>query len=378
MSWAGVNCSSVSLTNQQPLTRKKNKMATKKNKKHMKVPAIDVSQLKKIVTALNEGDGVLKLEREDPLLLLRRAGSQRAIGEFFKKFFEKSGLQSSKLDKLILKRRTELKDIIKKQEADAKSSIASQYNIFNGALQSRRKCFEVMTGAFTSSLVTLDKPFLIWEWPHPELDIFIDSHTESANSFVTVYVDKKHGADDTQFKFHFLWTNESDAWSLVNVTTSLILNGFCIANADLGFFSGDSVRLLLEAHLNLMRWSGWPPDPNGKPADQTYEPIRQAAQLQNVVDWSVAGYGIFGGGPPGYNYQRQVFMMAPFDLSYRLFPIPPRGVAIFEVSLRIMYWIEDGKDDSLVLANFFDRIFCPWVQLEVLTPTATMPLNIPL
>jgi hypothetical protein len=68
----------------------------------------------------------------------------------------------------------------------------------------------------------------------------------------------------------------------------------------------------------------------------------------------------------------------PIDLSYRLF-VPPRGVAIFEVSLRILYWIEDGNDDSLVLANFFDRIFCPWVQLEVLTPMATVPpLNIPL
>jgi len=343
------------------------------------MPAIDVSQLKKIVTALNENDASLKLEREDPLLLVRRAGSQRAIGEFLKKFFEKSGLQSSKLDRLILNRRTELKDIIKKQEADAKSSIASQYNIFNGALQSRRKAFEIMTGAFASSLVTLDKPFLIWESPHPELDIFIDSHTESANSFVTVYIDKKHGGDDTQFKFHFLWTNESDAWSLVNVSTSLILNGFCIVNADLGLFSGDDVRLFMEANLYVMRWSGWPPDPNGKPADQTYEPIRQASQFQNVVNWSVAGFGYFGGGPPGYNYQRQVFTATPFDLSYRLFPIPPRGVAIFEVSLRIKYGIQDGNDDSLVLANFFDRIFCPWVQLEVLTPTATVPpLNIPL
>ena len=139
----------------------------------------------------------------------------------------------------------------------------------------------------------------------PELDI-LSTHTESANSFVTVYW-KKHGGDDTQFKFHFLWTNESDAWSLVNVSTSLILNGFCIANADLGYVDGDSVKLFMQANLYLMRWSGWPPDPNGKPADQTYEPIRQNSQGQNVVNWYVAGYGYFGGGPPGYNYQRQVF-----------------------------------------------------------------------
>jgi hypothetical protein len=225
---------------------------------------------------------------------------------------------------------------------------------------------------FTPPLVTLDKPFLIWQWPHPELDILLGSQIESLNSFITVYVDKKNGADDTQFKFHFLWTNESDAWSLVNVATSLIFNGFCIINADLGIFDGDNVKLLMEARLNLMRWSGWPPDPNGKPADETYEPIGQASQGQAVFSHLVEGNGILGGGPPGYSYQRQVFTATPFDLSYQLFPVPPGAVAIFEVSLRIMYYIDDGNDDSYVLANFFDRIICPSVQLQVLTSTDTM------
>ena len=48
--------------------------------------------------------------------------------------------------------------------------------------------FSSLTTPFTSSFVTLDKPFLIWQLPHPELDVFIESHIESMNSSVKVLV----------------------------------------------------------------------------------------------------------------------------------------------------------------------------------------------
>jgi hypothetical protein len=111
------------------------------------------------------------------------------------------------------------------------------------------------------------------------------------------------------------------------------------------------------------RRNGWPPDPNGKPADQTYQPVKQLSQSQVVTNLIAGGLGIFG---TDWLYQRQVFPGSTFDLSYQLFPVPPGGVAIFEVSLQIRYGIQDGNNDSYVLANFFDRIFCPSVQLQVL------------
>jgi hypothetical protein len=91
-----------------------------------------------------------------------------------------------------------------------------------------------------------------------------------------------------------------------------------------------------------------------------------------VFNKNVVGFGYFGGGPPGYDYQRQVFTATPFDLSYQYFPVPPGAVAIFEVSLQLIYGIEGGNDDSYVLANFFDRIFCPSVTLEVIPPPNMM------
>ncbi len=330
--------------------------------------AIDIAQLKKFVTALNQNDASLQLEQEDPSLPFRRAASQRAIAGFLQKFFSKLGLKSSKVDKLIRDHNAEVKDIIKKQESDAASYIASKHNILADALQARLKTLEFMTGPFTSSFVILDTPFLIWEYPHPVEDIFLGSHIERAKSWIKVTVGKYHGADDTQFKFHFLWTNDTDSWSHVNVTTSLILNGVCLASSDSGFQDGGYCKLLVVAHLNLMRWAGWPRQ-NGKPADGTYEPIWQTSQWQTLVDFDVAGYGLLSGGHLP-SFQKSTFAMSPVDLSHRLFAIPPRGVAIFEVSLQIRYSIDD--DPSLVTAYFFDGVFCPWVQLEVLAPAGTI------
>jgi hypothetical protein len=336
---------------------------------------IDETKLKTVVATLFDRDASSKLEPDNLTRLLHRTASRRASMELFKNFFERLGLKPAELDRLLQNHRAEMKAFVQKQEAEAKSVVAANHHALNDALQSLSDLAAVMADSPADSLVTfvtLDKPFLIWQFPHPQLDIWIDSHIESLKNYITVYVDKKSGYDTTFFKFHFLWTNESETWSLVNVGTSLIFNGFCIINADHGIVDGDDVNLFLKAELKLMRWHGWPPDVDGKPADGTYQPYQQLSQHQIVWNKDVYGLGYFGGGQPGYDYQRQVFTATPFGLSYQYFPVPPGGVAIFEVSLQLSYGIDGGNDDSYVLANFYDRIFCPSVILEVINTTGTM------
>ncbi len=52
------------------------------------------------------------------------------------------------------------------------------------AVAARGHALELLAQPFTSSFVTLDKPFLIWELPHPNLDIFRDSSIEPFASWV--------------------------------------------------------------------------------------------------------------------------------------------------------------------------------------------------
>ena len=39
------------------------------------------------------------------------------------------------------------------------------------AIDARRKALSILSRPFTSTFVTLDEPFLIWELPNPNLDI---------------------------------------------------------------------------------------------------------------------------------------------------------------------------------------------------------------
>ena len=43
------------------------------------------------------------------------------------------------------------------------------------AISARAVSLELLSAPFTTSWVTLDTPFLIWQPPHPNLDIFLDS-----------------------------------------------------------------------------------------------------------------------------------------------------------------------------------------------------------
>ena len=110
--------------------------------------AIDETELKKVVTALNEKDASLKLEPDNAARLLHRMASRRASTALFKDFFERSGLKTAELDKLLQNHRAEMKAFIKKQEAEAKSLVASNNVALSDALHSRSNALKILTGPF--------------------------------------------------------------------------------------------------------------------------------------------------------------------------------------------------------------------------------------
>src|SRR5262249_2571914 len=123
----------------------------------------------------------------------------------------------------------------------------------------------LLAGPFQTQLVALDEPFLIWQYPYPQLDIFIDSGMAPNNSFVKIKVDHAHSRSfkdpEYRFVFHFLWTNPSRFAVVVKASTSLIFNGFCTAEADTALTGGDQTYLDLGASHRMWRWRGWGDDP---------------------------------------------------------------------------------------------------------------------
>ena len=227
----------------------------------------------------------------------------------------------------------------------------------------------VLGAPFIPSIVSLDKPFLIWQLPNPQLNIFIDSQVHSMNSFVRVRVDDPTASNSTRFVFFFLWSNNTDSFAVLNIRSSLIVNGGCSVQAKSGIFSGAVETLDINASLAIIRWFGWGTDPvTDTSNDQTAHPDSQATHRQTIASLRAEGGHIF----QSASFKSQSFSFEPFALSHRQLVVPNRASVVFHVSLELSYDPEDGLDlENNIDVDFSERgnaVFCPNLEIEVLTP----------
>jgi hypothetical protein len=297
------------------------------------------------------------------------------IQKILKSYFDKTGLDTDTLNKLTADRQTERRKLFEKQVADSAKNLNKAQIDFRQAMETQREALQLLATPYQSTFITLDKPFLIWQIPHPELDIFIDSHIEPLNSSVKISAHKHAGGDSTSFTFYFLWQNPSEFAAVVNVKTSLVLNGFCQVIAASGFFSGHANFLDLRARLDLLRNGGWGTDPTtGVSNNQTLFPSQP---IQRIKLLQAKGGDLLSQLSGDWDEDHQPFTFEPFPLSRDLIVIPAAASILFEVSLDVSYSIEDGGAFDDVIIDFasddFDRrVICPMVALELLTPPAVL------
>lgn len=333
---------------------------------------IDQRELKRIIAAMKDRKFTGPNGKGGSFPTLSK--NRRAAAKLVDSVMTKAGLDVSKINRLLAEDQKAARGVFAKQQANAAKHFRTADASFRSGQAARLQALKLLAVPFASSFLTLDKPFLIWQEPKPELDIFIDSHIESMNSSVKVLVNVIGGSDSTRFLFYFLWRNESDFFAVANVTSSLIFNGACSVQAVAGIFSGDTASLNLDASLTLMRWSGFGTDPiTGQDSDQTPDPNFQQTQRQHVSRLRASGGHIF----EGADFHAQSFGFQPFPLSHSLFVVPGKAVVIFEVALELSYSFDGGGDiQDSVFADFSSNgnaVFCPNVELEILTqlPTVT-------
>ncbi len=152
--------------------------------------------------------------------------------------------------------------------------------------------------------------------------------------------------------FVFVWENPSSAYAVVNVGSYLALNGFCTAWAYGGFLPDNWAGLGLHVSLNVFEWWNQPPT----------IPPNQSTQDQFVGGPTAAANGLFD--PGTYT---SAAIMGAYDVIYREFILPPKGVAVFEVSFGIVHEIfGDGSLELDFASGAFD-IMCPAVVIDILT-----------
>jgi hypothetical protein len=267
-----------------------------------------------------------------------------------------------------------------RSEAQKSQPAAAAY--LDAGIAARRQALGLLGQPFTSTYVMLGEPFLIWEFPHPELNIWRDDHIEPFGSWVKILLETNSspgGQQNTDFRFYFLWENPSDYYAVANVSSSLALDGQAVAWGNPGDLSGDTASLYVNAYLSAVRWSGWGNDPNtGQTYDQTPYPIYDYQDANK----SVVGFDAYGGDwfddpqPGSATFDPQM----PYDMVARLIAIPGGAVTLFEVGLTISWWFHSGVDtvdsdyQSITLDLGYDPLGymarCPMVELEILTPPA--------
>jgi hypothetical protein len=252
----------------------------------------------------------------------------------------------------------------------------------DAAIAARRHAVGLLAEPFLSTYVPLEEPFLIWELPHPELNIWRDDQIIPGGSWVKLILETNSspgGQNGTDFRFYFLWENPSDYYAVANVSSSLALNGQAVAWGNGGILSGDTASLYVNTYLSVIRWSGWGNDPiTGQPEDQTPYPVYD---YQDTTK-SVVAFDAYGGDwfhdaePKSATFDPQM----PYDVSAELIAIPGGAVTLFEVGLTISWWFHNGGDtvdsdyQSISLDLGYDPLgyeaVCPMVELEILTPPA--------
>jgi hypothetical protein len=246
------------------------------------------------------------------------------------------------------------------QPLDDKDVEAANAHVRIG-MDARVQSAGVLANPVVTRQVLLDKPILIWQYPHPT-PIFIDSHIEPMNSAARILVKTNSGSLNTWFTFHYLWANDSPAPVVVDVETPVILTGDCFAQARAGIFSGYETTISLSATLAIMRNTGWGNDP--LTGDHQYVPVLQHAQKTSISSLNAEGGGLFGGA----GTDSEPFAAAAYSLSYRSLLVPAGATVIFEPTFYLYCSLEGDTIEDIVDIDFSNRgraVRCPYVALSI-------------
>jgi hypothetical protein len=330
---------------------------------------IDIEEVKRVSAKLGRRHPA---QTRMPLTSPALTKSQRGIRELLQSYLAKSGFPVDELNNLRAAIRKEQRKLVEARMGETAKNLAADEIVLRQGLENFRQAAMLLKGQFQSHLVTLDQPFLIWQYPYPQSNIFLGSQTAPNNSFIKIKVDTHSGRNHTYFSFHFFWTNESKFAAVVRAHTSLIFNGSLVAEADGSFPSYVAyAEVELGASHTIWRWNGWGNDPvTGTSLDETkiFEPY-----YHGVADLYTDRSGIFD--DVGGVYQELTFQ--PFFLNANPIWVPPFATIMYEVQVDLDYSGYDD-DDFSVSADFATddlgrRIICPSAVLEVSYPFPVSP-----
>lgn len=267
----------------------------------------DKGKFKKAVIAAEAAKARLSKE-----VAPKATSSQRAAESLLAKHYREAGLDVKKLAALQKQHAVELRRNDDAEDAAARKRAAKMKNTIHSSIDSQSKALRLLTERkdfFPYPSVSLDKPFLILGHPN---SILWDQSIEPFNSWAKFKVDTTAYSGYQKVSFYFLWSNDSQFYSVINASTFMSATGRirCIADGGAhGLYSLPHSDVSAGAQFSLWPWWQHPATPT--PAASTvFASPRATADLWDESNSAAISHG------------------ASLDKS--LFLVPPNGVVVLE------------------------------------------------
>lgn len=288
------------------------------------------------------------------------AALRRKIGNRIEPVLVKAGLDVGKIKKILAERQTEVQRISKAQTAQIKKQFADREKSVRQSVKNSYKALQQLVNPLqppaVPTFITLDTPFLIWPSPW---GILTSQHIEPSKNQAKIFstigtTDQIPVIDETQsVSFYFHWVNPSNSPAVVNISSPVLLFGSVEAFADQDWFDSDAnAQCLVSLSIEMVQ-----PETAGE------------------VNISLGGVIIGGSALDSYitgdDGDLTDFFASLFPIFSNGLSVAPNATAVFEVTVQFYCHAATGWA-HVDFNNNGGFIGCPFVKLELLTPSAAL------
>jgi hypothetical protein len=245
-----------------------------------------------------------------------------------------------------------------KAEAVAQSGVRA--DSLGRMVDAQRAALGGVTGIWppTTQHLTLDSPVEIWATDGLNLE---STTIEPYKSRAQIRLDYKlyedlFGAYLLNWSydflhFYFLWENQESVSAVVDVNAFLILNGFCLAHSQGGFFSGGKGHLTLDPTLDLLQTWTQPISSAAPQSGETWNVLDLVADSTDFDSDDQWKYDVvYRGTLVGYQQE-----------------IVPHANLIIDVALRLGSYVDNAEVSADFATGEF-YVMSPFVNLTIVYP----------
>ncbi len=337
--------------------KKVNKSRVNKNIKESEVKKIIISATQ--ILDLKDNSGNISAGSSKSFKNPNILSNQRNAEQLITSFLTKTGFEFEKFDMIRQQNLTLLKQAAEKEKAGAiTNSTFIKDNLIENIANWRNILENIGTKIGPANpnfnFVVIGTPFLVW----PSHGVIMDDpHIEPWKNSVKFKMNSNSSSNGYEtLTFYFLWENPDNKYVVMNVESSLGLNGYCQNSADggwAGIFPGGTSTLNLDTKLIIYNWDTQPPT----------SPFPESTQNKHILTLTAYGGGYFS----SVGAIEFINVQGNFDLRYNLFLVPPHGVAVFEVALNISYQNDNSQIDIIDFESGDFDVLCPAVVLAILS-----------